>query len=824
MQPFKHLSVAASFFLGFSCLGIPSGDARQIDWSPKIELAAQGLEGATLKGEGDGAINTTGEKEEIWCGDGADTVVLSGRWSDYHILYVSTDPNEIILHGPAGTKHLYQCQTLEFDHLTLPVAALHDPSILDPKTFPAYVELRRDILINSDLWTDQPEILSAGYGFEGIQGIPTLLSAANLQAAVDAGAGVNLDWAELDPLPPLRNLTSGAGSLGIGIAGFGAFPLFADAMPIVFSWPILPSTVSPTAFALTLNTGQVVTPTAAALNPNYDYNERHVVVVFGQFGNRLAPGEPGAVYPVTVTVVEGDTSLKAVGPNGPVSIVGLSSPSSNPYVAGPELVGAKLTQFSQVGDFAPPALSAVSPNDGFAHFGEAAEYRLRLFTSGGFSPDGVSGLLPDDFERFFRLHATDAAGDDVMIDRERLVYDLGVGQLEIIGMAELGEPAEPPYDRAYYLEDHDNYFDIIIRGDEAAVERLTYVEIPTSAVPGYFDIYNPGGPGRTPNPETVYTKPAIPQLIPVFVSLDDLRTVSYAEQNLFKYDPDDQHDVVFRLRDPNGPDRFTISSIEAADWVAQGLTAAGVDFPNEADRPGVTQVKEFIHEQTGERIYTLDPDELSALAAPESGWLSEGRSFGAFASPQLGAGPIHRYREVSTGRRHFTPDETEFAGDASYEYEGVAWYAAVLRPSLPPIERWRLEYFGDASNSGPGADDADPHGDGIPNVLKYGLVIDPTRSARDRMPRPEVTETGDGPRLTLQFLRDPMRADVKILVEGSDDLHNWTIVVESVEGEPFDGPGEVVENPGPDGLIDVTVRDTVTVSTASKRFLRIRVD
>jgi hypothetical protein len=561
------------------------------------------------------------------------------------------------------------------------------PMNLDATQFPAYLQLKRDVLINADLWSEQPEILSAGFGFEGIQGIPTLLTPADLQAAVDAGAGVNLDWAALDPAPPLRNLTSGGSPLGIASAGFGGFPLFADAMPIVFSWPLLPSSVSPAAIAITLNTGEVVIPQLAALNPNYDHNERHVIVVFGEFGNRLAPGEPGAVYPLGIEIIASDTPLMAVGPEGPVSIVGLTQSSSNPYVAGPALVGAKLSQFSRVGDFPPPALANSFPNDGFAHFGAAAEFRLRLFTSGGFSPDGVSGLVPDDFERFFRLHATDAKCRPVVIDEQGKGYDLGVGRLEVVGLAEIGAPLDGPANRAYYVEDHDNYFDIILKGDAAAIARLAAVEIPTSAVPGYFDIYNPGGPGRTPQPDTRYTKPASPQLQPILVSLDDPRTVSYAEQDLARYDQDDDLAIVFRLVDLAGADRFTSSSIEAQGWVSDGLVSAGVDFPNETARPGVSDVRAFVHPDRGDRIYTLDLAEQVRLAAPGSGWIDEGRAFGAFSAPQPGAGPIYRFVDRHTGRHHFTPDFAEGSGRRGARYEGIAWYAAILRPGLAPAIR-----------------------------------------------------------------------------------------------------------------------------------------
>lgn len=547
----------------------------------------------------------------------------------------------------------------------------------DASQFPAYLQLRRDVIINADLWDDELKILSAGYGFEGIQGVPGL-SAGNLQAAIDAGAGVNLDWAQLDPLPPMRNLTSAASVLGIGIVGFGGYVCLADAMPIVFSWPVLPSSVSPESIAITLNTGQVVTPEVAALNPNYDYNERHVIVVFGHFGNRIPPGEPGSVHPIQVEIVSAERELMAVGPEGPVSMVGLSSPSSNPYEVGPSLVGAKLTRFSPVGDFPPPALAGSFPNDAYSHFGEDAQYRLRLFTSGGFSPDGVSGLLPDDFPRFFRLHALDSTGNPVMIDEEGVTYNLGDGILKVVGLAEVGEPVDGPADRAYYLEDHDNYFDIVLKGDESALARLTHVEIPTSAVEGYFDIYNPGGPGRTPDPNTTYTQPSAHQMQDIDVSLDDLRTVNFAEQDLYAYDEDDDMPVVFRLRPTDGPDRFTSSSITARQWIDEdALDYVRIDFANEMLRPAVFEVRVFVREDGSDRIYTLDAEEQEQLSEPGSGWVDNGPVFGAFANEQLGAVPVHRFYDQVTERHLFTPDVTEGAG---MDAIGIAWYAGLLSP------------------------------------------------------------------------------------------------------------------------------------------------
>ena len=550
----------------------------------------------------------------------------------------------------------------------------------DPTSFPAYIQLQRPVLINADLWENSARIMAANYGFEGIIGIPQYFSAADLPLAAEAGSGLNMDWAGLDPVPPLRNLASAAGVLGSASAGFGAYPLYADAMPIEVSWPLLPGTVHPENIAITLNTGETVNPVAAALNPNYDHNERHVIVVFGQFGNRLTPGTQGAIYPVTVSFVRGTADMMAVGPNGPVSVTGLSSSSSNPYVAGPALVGAKLNRFSPVGDSPPPALNSAYPNDGYTLYGEDAQYRLRLYTSGGFSPDGVSGFLPTDFDQAFKLHAVDQNGNEVVITRSGVTYDLGVGKVEVVGLAEVGGPLDSPIvpgqpDRAYYVEDHDNYFDIILKGDEAAIRLLQSVEIPTSQEAGYMDIYNPGGPGRTPVPGYVYTKPALAQTFAVDLSLDEDRTVSYADQNLNRYDQDDDLPVVLRLRDANGNETLTPSSILATSLIDDGQDLVDIPFANEPDRPGVSDVNAYLNQETGTRIYTLDASEQAALD-DNPAWQAEGRIFGAFDRAWPGADAFYRFYDASTGQYFFNGNLNAVLQDPALGYQGIGWYAA----------------------------------------------------------------------------------------------------------------------------------------------------
>jgi hypothetical protein len=151
-----------------------------------------------------------------------------------------------------------------------------------------------------------------------------------------------------------------------------------------------------------------------------------------------------------------------------------------------------------------------------------------VLTTGGFSPDGVTAVRPDMFEDFFRLHATGPDGQPMIMDQTGTNYQLQGGNLQIIGLSDLGV-AENPDDGIYcddcYQEDRDNYIDIILSGDEAAARSITFVEIP-SIEGGYKAFYNPGGPGPQPYASIRYTAPGPPDLEPVVNALDDPMRVS----------------------------------------------------------------------------------------------------------------------------------------------------------------------------------------------------------------------------------------------------------------------------------------------------------
>lgn len=239
------------------------------------------------------------------------------------------------------------------------------------------------------------------------------------------------------------------------------------------------------------------------MTPNWEHNERNVVVLFGDFGNRGLNSEADAIFPVKLEIVGDEIPLLLIGPVGQeFNAVGLTwTTDTTPYDAGPKLVGAKL---NAVGDTSPGeggvallegAMGAM-PNDEFALYDEG-DFCVRVLTTGGFSPDGLTGLRPDMYEEFFRVHVNGPDGETVLLEKVGEEYAVAGGNSRVVGLSELGQKENPDEGIYYddcYAEDRDNYIDIILVGDEAAARNITFVEIP-ALEGGYRAFYNPSGPG-----------------------------------------------------------------------------------------------------------------------------------------------------------------------------------------------------------------------------------------------------------------------------------------------------------------------------------------
>lgn len=254
-----------------------------------------------------------------------------------------------------------------------------------------------------------------------------------------------------------------------------------------------------------------------------------MVVLFGDFSNRGMSHEKDAIFPVKLEIVEDETPLLLIGPGGQeFNAVGLTwTTDSTPYDpnAGPRLVGAKLNviENESKGEGGVTILQRQFPrNDEFALY-EDGDFRIRVLTTGGFSPDGVTPVRPDMYEQFFRIHVKGENGETVLLEKVGEEYVVAGGTLRVVGLSDLGRKEnseEGIYYDECYREDRDNYIDIILVGDEEAARNVTFVEIP-SLEGGYSAFYNPGGPGPEPFEGVRYTSPGPADMEPVIIAIDN---------------------------------------------------------------------------------------------------------------------------------------------------------------------------------------------------------------------------------------------------------------------------------------------------------------
>jgi hypothetical protein len=144
-----------------------------------------------------------------------------------------------------------------------------------------------------------------------------------------------------------------------------------------------------------------------------------------------------------------------------------------------------------------------------------------------------------------------------------------------------------------------------------------------------------------------------------------------------------------------------------------------------------------------------------------------------------------------------------------------------------PIESWRVGCFGNSADSGMAADDADPNGNGIQNLLEYALGGDPVNKGAelDILPKIAITATNT---LQLSFPRLLDRTDLTLTVQGSDTLTGpWMDLARSVSGGAFEllTPGVTTGETGNGNLRSVTVSDLYPTTDPAHptRFMRLRV-
>jgi hypothetical protein len=141
----------------------------------------------------------------------------------------------------------------------------------------------------------------------------------------------------------------------------------------------------------------------------------------------------------------------------------------------------------------------------------------------------------------------------------------------------------------------------------------------------------------------------------------------------------------------------------------------------------------------------------------------------------------------------------------------VGVFGLLDQSTLTPIEVWRDNQFGNPSDVGAGADTASPAGDGVPNLIKYALGLNPlTPAAQSQLPSGGIEQDGGENYLTLTVNRAASAPDVTYTVEVSGDLLNWDT-------------GPLSTTILADTPTQLVVRDNTPVPGSTARFIRLAV-
>ena len=136
-----------------------------------------------------------------------------------------------------------------------------------------------------------------------------------------------------------------------------------------------------------------------------------------------------------------------------------------------------------------------------------------------------------------------------------------------------------------------------------------------------------------------------------------------------------------------------------------------------------------------------------------------------------------------------------------------------LISQLPPLDIWRQSHFGTTNaDDAVAGDTAAPTHDGIANLIKYALGLDPSVPATHGLPAAGIPAGS----FALSFQRQKTATDITYCVEASNDLTAWAEIWNSTN-HPYGGGNQTAEQ--------VTVADPQSIVSAPQhhRFLHLKV-
>lgn len=175
-------------------------------------------------------------------------------------------------------------------------------------------------------------------------------------------------------------------------------------------------------------------------------------------------------------------------------------------------------------------------------------------------------------------------------------------------------------------------------------------------------------------------------------------------------------------------------------------------------------------------IFAAPPKGFTVTALKGEGWIAAADQQNATRSDPLAAGasfpPLSMTVRIDPDAPGALTNLARVLGGGELNTANDAASDAIAITALSASEAWRYRYFGSVEDSGPGADNAIASGDGLPNLLKYALGLDP------RTPAVSGVKVGlEGGFLRLSASKNPAATDVVFTAELTADLTapaNWS--------------------------------------------------
>ena len=255
---------------------------------------------------------------------------------------------------------------------------------------------------------------------------------------------------------------------------------------------------------------------------------------------------------------------------------------------------------------------------------------------------------------------------------------------------------------------------------------------------------------------------------------------------------------------------FTVTTAGSPDLAITKSHTGDFTQGDTADTYTITVTNIGTASSSGSVIVTdAPPAGLTITAMSGSGWTADLGSSTCTRSDTLATGtgypPIAITVSVATNAASSITNTAAVSGggDVNAANNTVSDPTTII--ALTPVQSWRLHYFGTTDNSAAAADTANATGDGMANLLKYALGLDPLVPAAN----PVVVDISTG-FLRLTAPKNPSATDVTFSVEVTDDLtaSSWT-----TNGTTVDVNTATL----------LQVHDNTSVEPASSRFIRLRV-